>query len=448
MMSQMGTYFIVFLFSGLLLAAGLDPEVTQERAANVTGLLNLLMMGYDKRLRPGIGGPPLVVKADVEIRSMGPISEKDMIYSMDCYFRQVWTDSRLSFNRTEQQVSNVSLNVKMLERIWHPDTIFINGGHSYLHTITAPNKFFRLNHDGSILYSQRLTIKASCPMHLEKFPMDTQKCPLHIASFAYSTEDVVYQWRFGEKRAVVASRDMRLSQFDLTGMPAASSTACFKGTTHSVLTVYFDFRRHTGYFLIQVYVPCCLLVALSWVSFWINREATSDRITLGSTTMLTMTYLALDSRDNLPRVTYSTALDIYVLMCFFFVFATIVQFAAVHHFTKYGTAEPLERPAGQDTDTDEEDSLESEELGLAAAALDNGVGRFGTVRAKKFEPTCPRSLSAALSCLLATRRARLNKRVRNALGLNSVSKIDRAARVMFPASFIVLNILYWIAYIA
>ena len=70
--------------------------------------------------------------------------------------------------------------------------------------------------------------------------------------------------------------------------------------------------------------------------------------------MLTMTYLALDSRDNLPRVTYSTALDIYVLMCFFFVFATIVQFAAVHHFTKYGTAEHMERPAGRDTDSDEE----------------------------------------------------------------------------------------------
>ena len=70
--------------------------------------------------------------------------------------------------------------------------------------------------------------------------------------------------------------------------------------------------------------------------------------------MLTMTYLALDSRDNLPRVTYSTALDIYVLMCFFFVFATIVQFAAVHHFTKYGTAEHMERPAGHDTDSEEE----------------------------------------------------------------------------------------------
>ena len=37
-----------------------------------------------------------------------------------------------------------------------------------------------------------------------------------------------------------------------------------------------------GYFLIQVYVPCSLLVVLSWVAFWINREATADRIALGT----------------------------------------------------------------------------------------------------------------------------------------------------------------------
>jgi hypothetical protein len=32
----------------------------------------------------------------------------------------------------------------------------------------------------------------------------------------------------------------------------------------------------------QVYGPCILLVVISWVSFWLNREATSDRISLGS----------------------------------------------------------------------------------------------------------------------------------------------------------------------
>ena len=59
----------------------------------------------------------------------------------------------------------------------------------------------------------------------------------------------------------------------------------------------FLLQRHTGYFLIQasmdntdsqyshsylqVYLPCALIVVLSWVGFWLNREATSDRVTLG-----------------------------------------------------------------------------------------------------------------------------------------------------------------------
>ena len=34
-------------------------------------------------------------------------------------------------------------------------------------------------------------------------------------------------------------------------------------------------------FSLQVYVPCTLIVVLSWVGFWLNREATSDRVGLG-----------------------------------------------------------------------------------------------------------------------------------------------------------------------
>ena len=33
---------------------------------------------------------------------------------------------------------------------------------------------------------------------------------------------------------------------------------------------------------VKVYLPCALIVVLSWVGFWLNREATSDRVTLGN----------------------------------------------------------------------------------------------------------------------------------------------------------------------
>ena len=54
----------------------------------------------------------------------------------------------------------------------------------------------------------------------------------------------------------------------------------------SMLYAHFVLKRHMGYFLINVYVPCSMLVVISWVSFWINREATADRIALGQLPVL------------------------------------------------------------------------------------------------------------------------------------------------------------------
>lgn len=57
------------------------------------------------------------------------------------------------------------------------------------------------------------------------------------------------------------------------------------GGPYSKLVVSFHFKRLMGSFIIEVYAPSILLVVMSWVSFWINREATADRISLGQWTI-------------------------------------------------------------------------------------------------------------------------------------------------------------------
>ena len=81
-------------------------------------------------------------------------------------------DNRLKFNATG--VDALALNWAFLSKIWVPDTYFINGKKSYLHKITVPNRFVRISANGQISYSQRLTLWASCPMDLRKFPLDSQ----------------------------------------------------------------------------------------------------------------------------------------------------------------------------------------------------------------------------------------------------------------------------------
>ena len=55
---------------------------------------------------------------------------------------------------------------------------------------------------------------------------------------------------------------------------------CFSGD-YQRLSLNFKLQRNIGYFIFQTYLPSILIVMLSWVSFWINHEATSARVALG-----------------------------------------------------------------------------------------------------------------------------------------------------------------------
>lgn len=120
---------------------------------NISMILENLLKRYEQSQLPTHGqGVPTVVQTNILIRSMGPVSELDMDYSMDCYFRQYWRDKRLSF---KGPIKSLSLSIKMLDKIWRPDTYFYNGKHSQIHMITVPNKLLRLDQNGGILYSMR-----------------------------------------------------------------------------------------------------------------------------------------------------------------------------------------------------------------------------------------------------------------------------------------------------
>ena len=117
---------------------------------------------------------------------MSKISELDSEYTFNCYFRQSWQDKRLSFNKGPNRLT---VNIKLLEKIWQPYTYFANSNSASIHKIPSLNKFFRINRDGTVLYSMRLTITSKCPMDLKSFPIDLQKCPLLISSCKKKNEN-------------------------------------------------------------------------------------------------------------------------------------------------------------------------------------------------------------------------------------------------------------------
>ena len=79
---------------------------------------------------------------------------------------------------------------------------FPNEKSSLFHVATTPNTFLRIEPDGrvkiffneflflQIFTSQRMTVKAMCPMNLAMFPMDSQTCKLGLESYGYDVDDI------------------------------------------------------------------------------------------------------------------------------------------------------------------------------------------------------------------------------------------------------------------
>lgn len=299
---------------------------------NISALLTSFQNGYDKRVRPKYGGPPVTVGVTMYILSISSVSEVMMDFTVEMYFRQFWQDPRLSFT-SRPGLEKLVVGADYIQLIWVPDTFFVNEKTAYFHIATTENQFLRILHTGEILRSMRLTIKASCPMNLQFFPMDRQLCYIEIESFGYTMNDIRYKWNDGSYSLQISS-DVSLPQFKLLGYRQKTIEASMSTGNYSRLACEIQFVRSMGYYIMQIYIPSSLIVVISWVSFWLSRGTPSARVGLGVTTVLTMTTLITSTNEALPKVSYIKSIDVYLGFCFVMVFASLIQYASVGYIAK------------------------------------------------------------------------------------------------------------------
>lgn len=69
---------------------------------------------------------------------------------------------------------------------------------------------------------------------------------------------------------------------------------------------------------------------LQWVSFWIKPEAAPARVTLGVTSLLTLSTQHAKSQASLPPVSYLKAVDAFMSVCTIFVFMALMEYCLVN----------------------------------------------------------------------------------------------------------------------
>ncbi|XP_023341297.1 glycine receptor subunit alpha-4 isoform X2 [Eurytemora carolleeae] len=282
---------------------------------------------YDKMRPPKREGNATKVFFHVTVMSLDTIDESSMTYTCDIFFAQSWKDFRLRLpdNMTSEYRL---LPVEWLTEIWRPDSFFKNAKSVTFQTMTIPNHYIWLYQDKSILYMVKLTLVLSCAMNFKNYPHDEQICNLKIESISHTTDDLVFEW--DPIMPLDVDSGIELPQLELTHNFTGDCTTAYSTGNFTCLEVVFMFKRRLGYYLFHTYLPTCLIVIMSWISFWIKPEAVPARVTLGVTSLLTLSTQHANSQKSLPPVSYIKAIDVFMSGCTVFVFLSLMEYALVN----------------------------------------------------------------------------------------------------------------------
>ena len=92
---------------------------------------------------------------------------------------------------------------------------------------------------------------------------------------------------------------------------------------YSCLLMELTLKREFSYYMLTIYVPTCMLVIVSWFSFWIDPKAVPARVALGVTTLLTMSTKTASISNSLPPVAYTKVFGSVKVVAFIFIFVQL-----------------------------------------------------------------------------------------------------------------------------
>ncbi|XP_075712496.1 gamma-aminobutyric acid receptor subunit pi-like isoform X2 [Rhinoderma darwinii] len=358
-----------------------------------------------------------------------------MDYTATIFLRQRWMDERLAFEGNK----SITLDPRLVQLLWVPDTYIVDSKKSFLHDVTVENRLVRLFSNGTVLYAIRITTTVACNMDLTKYPMDRQTCKLQLESWGYNIKDLVYKWMRGND-SVRGMATLQLAQYTVEKYYTEVTTGKDETGTYPRLTLYFVLKRHLIYFILETYIPSSLLVVLSWISFWISQTSVPARTCFGVTTVLAMTTILMGSRSTFPTANcFIKAIDVYLGICFSFVFGALLEYAVTQYCTEKHAA--LKERENKIPLEEQEDNIvilvnDSKERSSEEDNMENNILK---------SETCTTRFRVNL-CFWFKMRDQLDMYV-NFFTVKNPENIDHFSRVAFPLVFLIVNLIYWSIYL-
>ena len=299
--------------------------------ASACGLLLALMLCTTAKafdLPPVNDSSTHQVYIDVFIIDVDGIDSAEQNFTANVFYRLRWNEPQLAH-------SGAGPVVRPLEEVWNPGLQIINQQHLWRTFADV----VKIHPDGTVVYRQRVWGTFSQPLDLREFPFDTQSFTVHFVATDFEAEELDFV-QDPEIQSGIASQ-LSLADWRITATETGTKTyEPIPGEpTQPGFHFTFHTQRHTGYYLSKVIVPLLLIVAMSWIVFWIDPSESGTQVSVAITSMLTLIAYRFAVSSDLPKVSYLTRLDDFIMFSTLLVFVTLIEVVVTTIMAKTGQIE-------------------------------------------------------------------------------------------------------------
>ncbi|MCB1183957.1 hypothetical protein KDM41_11025 [bacterium] len=275
---------------------------------------------------------PREVSVGVYLLDITRIDETANQFSCEADVRVRWRDADLAFDPDSTGVARlVYSGAEAREqhgRIWTAQIAPTNpvGG------LTVGGEKLVVSPDGAVELTARIATTLRANLDFRQFPFDSQVLPLQMESFSWNRDEVVLV----SDDEFSGYEPMRaLAEWSITGVEVVRSEELRVRDVvpYANLAYRFTVQRDAGYYVWKIFLTVAIIVALTWVVFWMSGEGLGRRAGVSSGGILSVIAYQFVTSSSLPRVSYLTVADKVMILSIVVIALTMLESLVVDRWS-------------------------------------------------------------------------------------------------------------------
>ena len=213
---------------------------------------------------------------------------------------------------------------------------------------SSNDKCHKMGLDGSmsgqkkIFFKQTVKVEVNCPdMSFDNFPFDEQTCNFTLRDLKLeeetenqngkilkTNESSHFTW---DTPQMIEGNNLTSSEYEITLTRASNS-----GLDNSRSGFQVRLKRKSAVHIYTYFVPCGLMVMVSWVSFAVNVDAVPGRLGLLLTLLLMTINLNNSASNSIPKSNSICPLIGWILTSMAFILIALLEYFVILVLKKFG----------------------------------------------------------------------------------------------------------------